>query len=188
VPDDDALYERRLAEVTVGAPRRLDRRIELVEHDPEWARRYERERAAIRTALGARALRLEHVGSTSVAGLAAKPVVDVVLEVADAADEAAYVPALESAGYLLVIREPAWFEHRLLRPSAADVNLHVFGAGCTEVDRMIRFRDRLRTDAADRALYEATKRELAAREWTYMQQYADAKSAVVQEILARAGG
>jgi len=179
-------YERRLSEVTVGAPRRLTGPIELAEHDPEWARRYEREEAAIRAALGDRALRVEHVGSTSVPGLVAKPIVDVVLEVADPADEPDYVPALEAAGYELRIREPDWFRHRLLKPADEGVNLHVFGAGCVETERMVRFRERLRASAADRELYAAAKRELAARDWTYMQQYADAKAAVVGEIMARA--
>src|SRR4051794_32097326 len=183
----DELYERRLAEVTIGPPRRLTGRIELSEHDPAWTRRYEREAATVRAALGPRALRIEHVGSTSVPGLVAKPIVDVVLEVADSADEPAYVPALEAAGYALRIREPAWFEHRLLKPPAEDVNLHVFGAGCVEVERMVRFRDRLRASAADRELYAAAQRELADRDWQYMQQYADAKTSVVREILARAG-
>jgi len=179
-------YERKLAETAIGPPRRLAGPIELADHDPEWGRRFDREAAAIRAALGPRALRIEHVGSTSVPGLVAKPIVDVVLEVPDSADEAAYVPALEAAGYELRIREPNWLQHRLLKPPDDGVNLHVFGAGCEEVERMVRFRDRLRSSAADRELYAAAKRELAARDWTYMQQYADAKSAVVAEIMARA--
>jgi len=137
-------------------------------------------------ALGPRVVRLEHVGSTSVPDLPAKPIVDVVLEVVDSADEPSYVPALESAGFELRIREPDWYEHRVLKSSTADVNLHVFTVGCAEVERMLRFRDRLRTDAADRELYAAAKRDLAAREWRYTQQYADAKSDVVREILSRA--
>ena len=133
-------------------------------------------------------IRIEHVGSTAVPGLPAKPIVDIVLEVPDSADEAAYVPALEAAGYSLRIREPDWFEHRLLKGPDTDVNVHVFTAGCEEVDRMLLFRDWLRENAADRELYAERKRELAGREWKYMQQYADAKTAVVQEIMARASG
>lgn len=108
------------------------------------------------------------------------------LAVADSADEAAYVPALEAAGYLLRIREPEWYEHRLFHGPDTVVNVHVFSAGCEEVERMLRFRDRLRADAADRALYERTKRELATRPWPRVQDYADAKSEVVAAILARA--
>ena len=108
------------------------------------------------------------------------------LTVANSADEAAYVADLEQAGYTLRIREPDWFEHRLFKGPDADLNLHVFSAGCEEVDRMLRFRDRLRASGPDRERYAAAKRELAARRWRYTQQYADAKTAVVGEILAEA--
>jgi GrpB-like predicted nucleotidyltransferase (UPF0157 family) len=142
----------------------------------------------IRRALGSRALQVEHVGSTSVPGLAAKPIVDVLLVVADSAREADYVPVLEAAGYTLHIREPEWNEHRMLKGlvEGRTVHLHVFSAGCGESARMLRFRDWLRTSDADRRLYERTKRELAQREWKHMQNYADAKTGVVEEIMARA--
>jgi GrpB-like predicted nucleotidyltransferase (UPF0157 family) len=158
----------------------------LVDYDPKWPRLYEREAERIRSALGKRVLGLEHAGSTSVPGLAAKPVIDIVLAVADSADEPAYVPALEAAGYVLRVREPDWFEHRLLKDIDPSVNLHVFSSGCPEVERMLLFRDHLRRNATDRDLYERTKRELAVREWKYVQHYADAKSSVVEGILARA--
>jgi GrpB-like predicted nucleotidyltransferase (UPF0157 family) len=109
-----------------------------------------------------------------------------ILVVADSADEASYVPALEAAGYRLTIREPDWFEHRLFKGPDTNVNVHAFSDGCEEVDRMVGFRDWLRTHDDDRDLYLAAKRELAARRWKYVQNYADAKSAVVREILARA--
>ena len=109
-----------------------------------------------------------------------------VLVVGDSSDEAAFVPALEAAGYVLRIREPHWFEHRLFNGPHTDVNVHVFSVGCPEVGRMVRFRDHLRRDEADRRRYEAAKRELAARRWRYVQHYANAKSDVVEEILARA--
>jgi GrpB-like predicted nucleotidyltransferase (UPF0157 family) len=111
-----------------------------------------------------------------------------ILVVADSADEDAYVPEMIAAGYVLRIREPEWFEHRLFKGPGANVNLHVFSAGCSEVGMMLAFRDHLRTDAADRRLYEDTKRTLAARRWRYVQDYADAKSEVVAEIMARALG
>lgn len=187
-PDDVAAYDRELAEVTIGGPRPLVGPVEIHDYDPDWPRLYEREEARIRASLGDRVIRIEHVGSTSVPGLPAKPLIDVALEVPDSADEAAYVPALEATGYSLRIREPDWFEHRLLKGPDTDVNVHVFGAGCEEVDRMLLFRDRLRGNAADRELYAEKKRELADRAWKYMQQYADAKTAVVQEIMARATG
>jgi GrpB-like predicted nucleotidyltransferase (UPF0157 family) len=118
--------------------------------------------------------------------LIAKPIIDILLAVADSADESAYVPALEAAGYRLRIREPDWHEHRLLKGSDTDVNLHVFGSGSPEIERMQRFRDRLRSDDADRDRYAAAKRELAARQWRHTQDYADAKTDVVAEIVARA--
>jgi GrpB-like predicted nucleotidyltransferase (UPF0157 family) len=161
-------------------------RVILVEYDPTWPRLYARQDACIRKALGDTALQVEHTGSTSIPGLAAKPIVDIVLVVPDSADEPAYVPALEAAGYVLRIREPGWFEHRVLKGTDPKVNLHVFSPGCPEVERMLRFRDHLRRDAGDRQLYEQTKRELAQRDWKYVQHYADAKSDVVEEILGRA--
>ena len=106
--------------------------------------------------------------------------------VADSSDEGAYVPALEVSGYRLTIREPDWYEHRLLKGPDTNMNLHVFSEECSEVDRMLAFRDWLRTHDDDRELYESAKRELAAQEWKYVQNYADAKSAVVGDILARA--
>jgi GrpB-like predicted nucleotidyltransferase (UPF0157 family) len=179
--------ERELRQVTIGEPRRADGPIELVDYDPAWPELFAREEARIRAALGDEVRLLEHVGSTSVPGLAAKPIVDIVLAVPDSAEEDAYVPALEAAGYVLRVREPDWFEHRVFKGPDTEVNLHVFSAGCEEVERMLAFRDHLRTNDADRELYERTKRELAAREWTFVQDYADAKTEVVREIVARAG-
>jgi GrpB-like predicted nucleotidyltransferase (UPF0157 family) len=185
-PHDTAAYDTVLPSVTVGSLSALSGPLEVRDYDPDWPAAYAREATRVITALGDRVVALEHVGSTSVPNLPAKPIVDIVLEVADSADEPAYVPDLEDAGYMLRIREPSWFEHRMLRDADGQVHLHVFSAGCPETERMIRFRDHLRSSVADRDLYAATKRDLAAREWKYMQQYADAKSGVVAEIMARA--
>jgi GrpB-like predicted nucleotidyltransferase (UPF0157 family) len=185
-PSDVAAYDEELARVTIGGPRPLEGPIEISDYDPEWPSWYAAEEERIRAVLGDRVLLLEHVGSTSVPGLPAKPLIDLVMELADTADEPDYVPDLEAAGYVLRIREPDWFEHRLFKGPDRDVNLHVFPAGCDEVRRMLLFRDWLRASPEDRALYARAKRELAARPWKYMQQYADAKSAVVAEIMARA--
>ena len=136
--------------------------------------------------LGDRVRLLEHAGSTSVPGLAAKPIIDIELAVLDSADEPAYVPDLEAGGYVLHGREPDWFEHRLFKGTDPAVNLHVFSEGSPEIDRTLAFRDRLRTDEDDRQLYEATKRELAARDWIYVQDYADAKDEIVAAIVGRA--
>ncbi|MEK6275067.1 MAG: GrpB family protein [Actinomycetota bacterium] len=179
--------EAELRAVTVGELQPVSGAIELVEYDPSWPGLFEREAERIRSALGDRVLLLEHTGSTSVPGLAAKPIIDMALAVSDSADEDAYVPLLEAAGYVLRIREPDWYEHRVLKGPDTNVNLHVFSEGSPEIDRMLSFRDRLRSNAADRELYERTKRELAAKEWRYVQDYADAKDSVVAEILARPG-
>ncbi len=171
--------------VTIGERKPHRGPVELVDYDPEWPALFRREEERIRDALEERALQVEHAGSTSVPGLIAKPIIDIVLAVADSTDEEAYVPALEDAGYVLRIREPDWFEHRLLKDQDPSVNLHVFSAGCPEIDRMLRFRDRLRTNDADRELYARAKRELAEQNWEYVQNYADAKTSVVEEILDR---
>ena len=181
--------EEEVRQAWISEPPKLDGRVQLADYDPGWPGQYEREAARIRSALGGRVLLLEHIGSTSVPGLAAKPVIDILLAVADPGAEDAYVPALEGAGYRLVIREPDWYQHRLLNgPEGTEpgVNLHVHPPDSPEIARNLRFRDRLRADRVDRELYERTKRQLAARDWTYMQQYADAKGEVVEAIMRRA--
>jgi GrpB-like predicted nucleotidyltransferase (UPF0157 family) len=178
--DDEAL----LAAV-VGEPPKTYTPVVLADYDPEWPALYDRERERVANALGAGALLIEHVGSTSVPGLAAKPIIDIVLVVADSSQEDTYVPALEAAGYILRIREPDWFEHRMFTREDVRVHLHTYSEGCEEVGRMVGFRDRLRSNHEDRDLYERTKSELAAKEWKYVQNYADAKSEVVRDILSR---
>ncbi len=172
--------------MTIGEPTRLGGPVRLVEPDPAWPAMFEREAARIRAALGERAQIVEHVGSTAVPGLAAKPIVDVLLGVPDSADESAYLPALEAAGYRLRIRQPGWHEHRMFKGPDAEVNLHVFTVGSPEIARMLAFRDRLRTVREERERYEAAKRALAARRWQFLQDYADAKDEVVAGIVGRA--
>lgn len=174
---------------SVDAIQPLTKPIKLVPYDPEWPALFAREEGRIQAALGDRAIRLEHTGSTSVPGLAAKPCIDITMTVTDVLDEGAYAPDLARAGYRLVIREqePDWYDHRVFKGPDTNVNLHVFSAGCRELDRMVGFRDWLRTHDEDRDLYERTKRDLARQDWQYMQDYADAKTAVVDDIAARAG-
>lgn len=106
--------------------------------------------------------------------------------VTDSADEDTYVPPLEGVGYLLRIREANWHEHRMFTGPDTKIHLHVFSSGCPEIDRILMFRDWLRSNAADRHLYACTKLALTRKEWKYAQNYADAKTAVIEEILARA--
>ena len=178
--------EDHLRDVTIGELQRLDGPITMVDYDASWPALYEREAARVRAALANKVHIIEHVGSTSVPGLSAKPIIDILLVVADSSDEPAYASDLEAAGYLLRIREREWHEHRLFKGSDTAINMHVFSEGCIEIDRMIALRDHLHADAADRNLYEQTKRELAARDWVFVQDYADAKSEVVEAILVRA--
>jgi len=178
--------EEQLHAVTLGGPAVHDAPIDLAEYDPAWPVLFQREAARIRAVLGERVLLLEHVGSTSVPGLCAKPILDLLLVVADSADEPAYVPPMEAAGYPLRIREPDWHEHRLFKGLDPVVNIHVFSAGSPEIGRMLAFRDHLRADAADRDLYADAKRDLAARTWHYVQNYADAKTDIVGAIISRA--
>ena len=170
-----------------SVPEALDGPIELAAPDPAWREQADVLCAGIRAALAGIDVDVQHVGSTAVPGLAAKPVLDLLLTVPDPTAESDYVPPLATLGYTLRRREPEWFEHRLLRRAEPVANLHVFGHGALEARRMVAFRDRLREDAADRLLYARTKAELAARRWPTVQDYADAKSAVVRDIVERAG-
>jgi GrpB-like predicted nucleotidyltransferase (UPF0157 family) len=179
--------DEQKADIWMKGQDALNNQVLLVDYDPDWPAQYETYRQKIVEALGDKIVLLEHVGSTSVPGLAAKPRIDILLIVADSSDEASYVPQLEAAGFELHIRESDWYERRCLRGIDPPANLHVFSTGCIEIDRMIGFRDWLRTHEDDRALYESTKRRLAAQQWEFIQDYADAKSDVVEEIRIRAG-
>jgi GrpB-like predicted nucleotidyltransferase (UPF0157 family) len=182
------LSEDYLKAHTIGELRPLSGSILLVAYDPTWPDRFEHEAETIRRALGEKALRIEHVGSTSVPGLPAKPIIDGLLVVAASANETEYAASLEGAGYKLHVREPGWYEHRMFKGPENDVNLHVFSVGCPEIARMLAFRDWLRTNEADRELYARSKRTLAEQEWKYTQNYADAKTPVIEEIMSRIRG
>ncbi|HEX2131469.1 MAG TPA: GrpB family protein [Actinophytocola sp.] len=187
--------EDRLRAVTIGELNPYGTKVVVEDYDPRWPALFAETQAAIAAVLGDRALAIEHTGSTSVPGLPAKPVIDILLQVADSANEPTYVPDLERAGYVLRIREPDWLEHRVLHRRVKhgaphDVNLHVFSPrhAAAEIARILAFRDWLRSHDDDRDRYAATKRDLARRNWKYVQDYADAKSRIVEEILARAMG
>ena len=180
------MNEEELHKVTIGQPHQLNGPVTLAEYDPTWPGLFAREAGRIRAALGHCALCIEHVGSTAVAKLAAKPIIDILLVVDDSADESTYVPPLELVGYVLQIREPDWYEHRMFKGTDAATQIHCFSVGCPEVQRMIGFRDWLRSHESDRLLYERAKRDLARKTWRYVQEYADAKTAVVEDILSRA--
>ena len=176
---------KRLEDVVVGNPADHGP-IVIVDYDDAWPERFRGESARIRRALGQRVMGLEHVGSTAVPGLSAKPIVDILLVVGDSADEAAYLPALERAGYELRVREPDFDEHRLMRTPEKDVHIHVFSLGSSEIERLRLFRDHLRRHEGDRHRYSDVKRDLALRTWPTMQHYAEAKTDVITQIMARA--
>jgi GrpB-like predicted nucleotidyltransferase (UPF0157 family) len=163
-------------------------KIVLAPYDPAWPAQYEAEAAKIRSAIGEGALVLEHVGSTSIPGVSAKPIIDILLAVADASDEASYVPALTAQGYRLHLREPDWEQHRVMKGERPAVNLHVFSVGSREIGRLLGFRDRCREHPEERRLYVETKRRLADRVWRHVQHYANAKGEVVEAIISRAEG
>jgi GrpB-like predicted nucleotidyltransferase (UPF0157 family) len=160
--------------------------INIVAYDASWPGKFEVHAGRIAKALGAVALRLEHIGSTSVPGLAAKPIIDILVVVQDSSNESAYLPRLEAAGYELQVREPKWHEHRMFRTPEKDVHVHIYSTGCREIQRNLRFRDRLRTNVDDRQRYEQTKRELATQDWSDMNDYANAKTDVIESIIAAA--
>jgi GrpB-like predicted nucleotidyltransferase (UPF0157 family) len=176
--------EERIREVVIGEME--SPAIVVMDYDPAWAERFRQEETKIRAALGEAALAIEHIGSTSVPGLAARPIVDILLVVEDSSDEASYVPALESAGYVLRVREPDFHEHRMFRTPAKDVHVHVFSPGSPEIKRYLLLRDHLRENDEDRELYVRTKRDLASKDWPSMDHYDEAKTEVIEGIITRA--
>jgi GrpB-like predicted nucleotidyltransferase (UPF0157 family) len=166
--------------VVVGG--REDYTVEIVAYTEEWPARYEAERRRIAGALGTTARRIEHIGSTAVPGLGAKPIVDIMVTVDDPNDESAFRLPLETVGYTLRVSEP---DHRMFRTAERDVHVHIWGSGGDDEDRQLLFRDHLRADERDRSRYEEVKRSLAGH-YRDMGYYAEAKSAVIEEILQRA--
>lgn len=129
---------------------------------------------------------IEHIGSTSVSGLMAKPIIDILLVVEDAGKEEDYMDDLCRHGYILRVREPDFENHHMFKGSDSDIHLHVFSKGSKEIEKYLLFRNYLRLHDDARELYENTKKELAKKTWKYVQNYADAKSEVVQKILSDA--
>ena len=157
--------------------------IELHSYDESWVNSYLEHRRRISGAATAGKIGIQHIGSTSVPGLAAKPIIDILVTVDDITAEEDYLDALVDAGYELRVREPG---HRLVRTPARDVHVHLFEHDDPAVDEYLLLRDHLRSDAEDRALYENTKRRLLSRRWDDMNDYADAKTDGIVAIKARA--
>ena len=172
-----------VAKVRVG--NQPQREVVVVPYDEAWPSEFARLSSIVRAALGDQVLALEHVGSTSVPGLAAKPVIDADLTVADSGDETTYVPALEAAGFHLRVREPDWEEHRVLTIEAPHTNLHVFSPGAREPQRHALFRDWLLSHEDDRAAYAALKVELGGRGFTDSMDYNNHKAELVYDLYER---
>jgi GrpB-like predicted nucleotidyltransferase (UPF0157 family) len=164
----------------------LDGEVVLADYDPNWPDLYEREADRIRHVLGERVLRLEHVGSTAVPRLAARPVIDVLLVVPDSANEPSYASDLEREGYVLRAREPEAAEHRLFIAPNSSAHVHVYSAGAAPAERMVVLRDWLRDRPEVRERFDRRKRDLAGRPWRQADLYAEAKRGVIESILARA--
>ncbi|MBR8742555.1 GrpB family protein [Nocardiopsis sp. MG754419] len=161
-------------------------RVTIAAHDPKWPYLFRQEADRIRQTLGDRALSVEHVGSTAVPGMDAKPCIDIQVAVADPTDESAYLPSLAQLGYSVFIPVTDWDEHLLLKGSRVNVNLHVFAHGSEGLVRARLLRDYLTADAGARLRYAAVKHDLSAREWSRIHDYLDAKSGIVTELLAEA--
>ena len=177
----DGEHDAYLDSVLIGGREPVS--ITVADYDASWPVRFAALQRRVEQALTATALSVEHIGSTSVPGLAAKPIIDMLLTVRSVDDESAYIGALEHVGFVLRVREQG---HRMFRTPERDVHLHIYEPGDEAVQDYLDLRDWLRQSASDRALYAATKRQLAQREWSDMNYYADAKSEVILDILGRA--
>ena len=121
------------------------RELFLAEHDTAWASEYAAHEARVRTAVGGTAVEVEHIGSTSVAGLAAKPIIDILVTVPDITAEEDYLEPLVAAGYVLRVREPG---HRMVRTEQRDVHLHILELDDPAAGEYLLLRDHLRVDTS----------------------------------------
>ncbi|MCY7402589.1 MAG: GrpB family protein [Nocardioides sp.] len=157
----------------------------IADPDPTWPQAFAQHADRIRAALGLRAQQVEHVGSTSVPGLAAEPIIDILLSVEDITAEEDYLEPLLRAGYQLRERGP---RHRMLRTPTLDAHVHVHESSDAAATHYLLLRDHLRCDDADRELYERTKREVVRADRADISAYADAKSALIAQIRGRSTG
>lgn len=180
------LTDEYVKKVVVSGNIEHNQTILLKPYDDRWPALFKREKNRISKILKDRALMIEHIGSTSVPGLTAKPIIDILLVVEDAGKEELYVNDLCEHGYILRIKEPDFENHHMFKGPDTDINLHVFSKGSKEIEKYLLFRNYLRHHDDARQLYEDTKKELAKKTWKYVQNYADAKTDVVQKILKAA--
>ena len=177
------LSDEYIQKVVVSGNAEHNQTIILKPYDENWPVLFEREKQRISTILKDKALMIEHIGSTSVPGLIAKPIIDILLVVEDAGKEEDYVVDLVSHGYILRIKEPDFENHHMFLGPDTDIHLHVFSQGSKEIEKYLLLRNYLRAHQEARELYANTKKTLAKKKWKYVQNYADAKSDVVQQIM-----
>jgi GrpB-like predicted nucleotidyltransferase (UPF0157 family) len=165
--------------------------VELAEPDARWPARFEDEAAKIRAALGDLVSRIEHIGSTSVPGMPAKPVIDIQVSLTSLAPRDAWRAPLVAAGYRYRL-DPSTIEHEFVHRDAHDgarlVNVHLCPSGSRWEARHLWFRDRLRSSESDREAYARLKRELAATHRRDMHTYADRKTTFIRGLEAREDG
>ncbi|WP_374347195.1 GrpB family protein [Chitinimonas sp.] len=171
-------------EVLIGGVEKAE--IKIVDYDSLWEKKFELHKATISSALGTAALQIEHIGSTAVPGLAAKPIIDIVVVVENAANESTYLAKLIEVGYQLRVREPDFFEHRMVRTQQRDVHIHIFSKGCIEIERYLLLRNYLRSNPDRRAEYQKIKKELAAQDWPDMNAYSEAKTEIIERLIHEA--
>ncbi len=170
----------------IGGPEK--RAIAIVAHSPDWSSLFQDHAQRIKDALGDVALQIEHIGSTSVEGLAAKPVIDMLMVVADPSREELYMPGMVSSGYELRVREPDFDEDRMFRTPERNVHIHIYPPASGEIERYLLFRNYLRSNPTARDQYAILKRELSAADWNDMNEYADAKTKFIEDTISRARG
>jgi len=170
----------------------MDETLEITPYDPKWPIAFAAERDRIAAGLGALALRIDHNGSTSVPGLAAKPIIDIQISVPSLQPIEAYAIRLTQLGYVHVPHPDDAFCPFFHRPAAwpHTHHVHVVQTGGAEERRTLAFRDYLREHPVAARRYEELKRELAsqhcAAEFSSRQAYADAKTSFVDSVKERA--
>ena len=159
------------------------REIKVIPYSPDWPKRFEKEKQKIQAALGRYVEYIDHIGSTAVPGLSAKPIIDIQVSVADPDDESKLLLQMQKQGYVLRVREKG---RRMFRTPELDVHIHVCKVSSDWERRHLLFRDWLRHDSADRKAYQKLKERLAKEDWRTMNHYAGAKSDLIREITSHA--
>lgn len=167
-------------------------KVTIVEYRPEWTDMFEDEKRVLRNALGELSARIEHVGSTAVSGLAAKPVIDIMIGLDDFSIADKLVPKIEALDYEYIKKYEAVMPfRRFFVKETGGVRTHQIHMVCVTSEfweRLILFRDYLRRNPETVAEYAAMKKNLAEREWLDVNEYADAKTEFIREIENRARG